>query len=277
MTTGVYGIFDKRDGVCLYVGQSGNVEVRLKAHLKNLKSKHVSSLDEFIEWFHANGADTSILDMKLLETCENTDQSKNLTELKWYTILNPTFAGKIPSENEKWALSDETKAKISASFKSKYRDINCSFCGETFRGITRETCNGTCRENLKAKSGARKNPKEINGSESSGTSRKMKASKEEIFHPCLHCKNPIPLRNKFCNKSCAASSKSKKISLSFEELYDLYVTKEMSSVDIGNLVAMSAPTVRKLLRELDIPIRSKNSIHTTRTKEKISLGMQRVN
>lgn len=268
MTTGVYGIFDIRDGVCLYVGQSGNVEIRLKAHLKNLKSKHVSSLDEFIDWFHANGADTSILDMKLLETCENTDQSKNLTELKWYTILNPTFAGKIPSENEKWALSDKTKAKISAAFAAKLKDLECAYCKNAFRAMSRETCGGSCHEKLKRR--------RLGLPEVLPRGKKAKIKKIKELHPCLKCQVPISTHNKFCNHSCSASFYGVKQALSKEKLEKLYLEQEFSSTDIAKIANVSAPTVRKWLRDFDIPVRNRAE-PTARTLSKISESSRSAN
>lgn len=273
MTIGVYGIFDKRDGVCLYVGQSGNVEMRLKAHLKNLKSRHVTTLDLFIDWFHANGADPSILDMKLLETCDNTDLAKNLTELKWYTTLNPLFAGKVPSENERWALSDETKAKISASFSRRMKEIACGNCQRKFLAISRETCGGACREKLKRrKLGLPEVPPRKAYTRT--VSRKEQATKIEVPHPCLQCNKPIKAKNRFCNQSCSARFNTRKPLLSKEQLEELYLDQELSSTDIATIVNVSAPTVRRWLRDADIPVRNRAS-PTTRTISKISKSLRK--
>lgn len=270
MVTGVYGIFDKRDSVCLYVGQSGNVELRIKAHLKNLKSRHVTTLDSFSDWFHENGADPSILDMKLLETCENTDLAKNLTEAKWYTTLKPRFAGKIPSENERWALSDETKAKISAAFAAKIKDIECAYCKNTFRAMSRETCNGTCRERLKRR---RLGLPEIKPRKSYTRTapRKEKETKIEVLHPCLQCERPIPSQKKFCNYSCVGGFYGKREPLPKEKLKELYTDQELSSTDIAKMMNVSAPTVRKWLRDFEIPVRNRAK-PTARTRNKIGVG-----
>lgn len=114
MTVGVYGIFDRRDGACLYVGQSKTIEQRWRQHVTKLKNKRTRALKDFVNWYHENGASEEVLDFRILEECVNDDYTKNFLESQWTHELGPRFKGKNPSMNESWEHSDETKAAIAA-------------------------------------------------------------------------------------------------------------------------------------------------------------------
>lgn len=138
MTCGAYGIFDTETKECLYVGQSATIESRWKRHLIDLRNGNHLRKD-FISWFKNHGENAESMDFRILELCENTDQAKNLAEIKWYTILNPKFSGQTPGENYKWSHSEETKRKISASLRSSIAqrpsttyELTCKFCLKNF-------------------------------------------------------------------------------------------------------------------------------------------------
>ncbi len=57
-TCGVYGLFDPRDGHCVYVGQSVNVERRIKQHLESQAVAHVvTPIREWARKVRAAGAE----------------------------------------------------------------------------------------------------------------------------------------------------------------------------------------------------------------------------
>lgn len=150
MTVGIYGIFDKRDDTCLYVGQSKDIAERWKGHLKNLRSgKHIRK--DFVTWFESYDKDPESIRFEILEPCLNDDVVKNVIEMHWFQELNPRFFGKMPTINERWALSEETKAKIGATLAAnnprKMYEFVCKGCGETFstKRSVRLFCDLDCR------------------------------------------------------------------------------------------------------------------------------------
>ena len=69
--TGVYGIFDLDTDQCLYVGQSVDVNERLRKHNeKLLAGKHPRK--EMQQWFDGEGNQAYSL---ILEQCEDTDDA----------------------------------------------------------------------------------------------------------------------------------------------------------------------------------------------------------
>lgn len=110
---GIYGLFDTESGECLYVGQSSDIEYRVKRHMWNLKS--YTHLDSFTAWFKSTGSDLSRLEHRILDECENIDSVKNELEMKWFHNLGPRFYGKVPSVKESWEMSEETRDRIAKS------------------------------------------------------------------------------------------------------------------------------------------------------------------
>lgn len=149
MTVGIYAIFDNVSNDCLYVGQSKNCESRLLSHIKSLKNgRHRQK--SFVEWFKVNGIEK--MSFTILEECSNNDDEKNLLEIKWFNELDPLFFGKIPSINEKWCLTEESKKKISFSVQKlndnslMKRDLFCQLCGKSFHSKRRTAkfCSHSC-------------------------------------------------------------------------------------------------------------------------------------
>lgn len=138
MTIGIYSISDSETGEILYVGQSSNIEERWKHHLKRLRAdKH---LKNFSEWFTSKEKDETSLKFEILEECDNSDECKNLLEIKWFTKLSPRFYGTIPSENNKWGHSTETRESISKSLRGRRPESSilnleqkCRSCGKMFK------------------------------------------------------------------------------------------------------------------------------------------------
>jgi hypothetical protein len=150
MTVGVYGIFDSETDECLYVGQSKNIEERWKGHLKTLRSgKHIRK--DFVAWFDAHDRDSDSMRFEILEICADDDVIKNLVEIEWFQKLTPRFFGKMPTINERWTLSEETKAKISATVSAnnprKMYGFICKGCGGEFSTTRpgRLFCDLNCR------------------------------------------------------------------------------------------------------------------------------------
>ena len=139
MATGIYGLFDKASGECLYVGQSSDIEYRARQHKKKLNSgKHLAA---FNSWFSDRGQDFSEISVKVLEECSNDDSTKNICEIKWFNLLSPRFYGKVPSGSETWGHSEATRRKISESNKLNFKDRileidkdkTCPTCETVFR------------------------------------------------------------------------------------------------------------------------------------------------
>lgn len=107
---GIYGIFDILTGECLYVGQSKNIYERRQSHFKRLRGER--HLKPFTEWFVSIGKDESRLDLRVLCRCLDNDDIKNKLEIFWFNELHPRFYGAVPSINNRWSHSEETRKKI---------------------------------------------------------------------------------------------------------------------------------------------------------------------
>lgn len=157
MTVGIYGIFDSKTDECLYVGLSKNIEQRWSSHLKELKSKRHKRQD-FVEWYHSNGAVKELLSFKILEECEYDETVLNLLEIKWFNEMSPKYFGKKPSLDEKWEHSEETKNKIREARAKELiysnalmlRDLLCPGCNKIFHSKNRNViyCSRSCRTEL---------------------------------------------------------------------------------------------------------------------------------
>jgi hypothetical protein len=164
MTIGIYGIFDARDGSCLYVGQSKIIEERWKGHLNRLRlGKHLRS--EFNDHFLEIEKDESLLDFRILEECEDLDEVKNHLEMKWFSLLAPRFYGKKPTLNGKWTHSEETKTKIGQGIvksekvrakvlllEKKRAEKLCLACNLVPARRKRKTCSNQCSTDLLSRS-----------------------------------------------------------------------------------------------------------------------------
>lgn len=133
MTVGIYGIFDSETDECLYVGQSAYIEDRWKRHLNDLRNGN-HSRKEFITWFKNHGENVESLNFKILEKCNNTDEAKNSTEMKWFEALTPKFYGFEPGMNFKWSHSAETIEKLrnSARRGRTMHNFTCKSCSKDF-------------------------------------------------------------------------------------------------------------------------------------------------
>lgn len=163
MNCGIYAIFDKKTSECLYVGQSRDIKARWKRHISLLRRS--SHLENFNKWFLNAGRDIERLGFSFLEICENDDLTLNNAEIKWFNDLSPRFYGKSPSVNDKWAHSDETRAKIAqkvAGYHAKRSSSKaitekiaeekiCISCKKQFttKRIDKKYCSDSCRRSLK--------------------------------------------------------------------------------------------------------------------------------
>lgn len=107
---GIYGIFDTLTGECLYVGQSKNIYERKMSHFRRLRGER--HLKSFTEWFVSIGKDEFRLDLRVLCRCLDNDDIKNKLEIFWFNELHPRFYGAVPSVNNRWSHSEETRKKI---------------------------------------------------------------------------------------------------------------------------------------------------------------------
>lgn len=139
MTVGIYAFFDL-DGNCLYVGQSSNLEKRRSQHLKHLRGGYHKRKD-FVEWFIANGEDA--LEFRMLAECSEDVDIKNRLEIEYFQHLSPKFYGQVPSLNNRFSHSDETRLRISTSVRKNlqdlgvYEDRQC-ICGKYFTAFVKK-------------------------------------------------------------------------------------------------------------------------------------------
>lgn len=150
MTVGVYGIFDANTDECLYVGMSSvSVEKRFKQHLKNLRNGNHPRKD-FVEWYHENGAVEELFDFRVLEECESDEAVLNALEIKWFNELLPKFFGKVPSLNERWVHSEESKKKVSKSMRKYAESLpkidknKCLNCDNKVKNNRNKYCSINC-------------------------------------------------------------------------------------------------------------------------------------
>lgn len=198
MSIGIYAFFDLEDN-CLYIGQSSNIEKRKTQHLKCLRGNYHRRQD-FNNWFNLNTE--SNLSFKILEECLNDTKIKNALEIKYFNILQPKFYGQIPSMQNNFVQSDETKFKISNSVKKyntargAYVNITCP-CGKVFEVMAcrlKIFCSRTCAD-LSRKS--KLNFDEVSFLYSSGLSLHQIGEKLNVSYRTVHnfmLKNNIPRR-----------------------------------------------------------------------------------
>lgn len=203
MTVGIYGIFDSKTDECLYVGLSKNIEQRWHSHLKELKSK-CHKRQDFVEWYHSNGAVKELLSFKILEECELDEKLLNSAEIKWFNKLLPKYYGKRPSISEKWKHSEETINKIKASrAKQKLpkdarilRNLICQNCEEVFHSKVKDPkyCSRKCRIEHENK---RFDKQELTGKYNSGLSLHDLAKEYDCSYRTIHAymvRHNIPRR-----------------------------------------------------------------------------------
>lgn len=162
MTVGIYLIQDKITQENLYVGQSKDIEQRWKSHLKNLRGNR--HLDSFNKYFESIDKDESRLLFSILEECEDDDLVKNELEIKWFNDLSPKFYGAVPSLNNRWSLSEETRKRISKKSSENYKNKRiidkeqiCKNCNKTFKRIKIiQFCSSKCRGKFRYKNSLNK-------------------------------------------------------------------------------------------------------------------------
>lgn len=148
MISGVYGLFSEETGVCLYVGQAKDITARWKKHLTHLRAGTHRQLG-LVVFFRENGNDPSCIDWRILEEASD-EYTRNILELTWFSLLKPEFYGKVPSRNEVWGLSEETKGKISTWSKMNRKKqvflYSCHLCGRNFTSVkrNRKFCSMDC-------------------------------------------------------------------------------------------------------------------------------------
>lgn len=202
MTVGIYGIFDVKNGECLYVGMSKNIEERWKSYLKLLRSKRHRRKD-FVEWYHSNGAMKELLSFRVLETCEYDNDILNVLEIKWFNEMGPKYYGKKPSLNEKWEYSENTKNNIKNGLKKNYFEVKCIRCESMFFTIDADKlyCRN-CRYTNKSTKHYTKKPTYCKNckSEKFGRNRFCSDECKKEFHnnKCLKCDMLIEKDRKFC-------------------------------------------------------------------------------
>lgn len=298
MTVGIYGIFHL--GECLYVGQSADIEKRVRIH-KNKLAKGTHTRKEFSLWFSENVKNTSLLDFVILEECEDSDYAKNLLEIKWFDIHSPKFFGREPTANGKWKHSEETKSKIRdgvlnylkkpLSYKLE-EDRECKICEKPFKTVFASSvyCSEICRETgtKQSRADSRKKVKLQKDCNICGRGFTTNRKEKESCESCLNKENDLSRKaicrwcnrvfytvrkNKFyCSRKCGTLDfrrenpnylpKSNRFGITKEELSYLYSDKDMTIDDIANHFGCKSQTVYNMLNKYNIP----KKVHTKLNK-----------
>lgn len=118
--TCIYGIYDRKNNICLYIGQTVNARKRWRDHMNALKTH--SHIEEFNEWFDEHGERD--VDFRILEELEECNSHVlNKLERKWFDIEHPLFYREIPVDNtDHTHLTEASKDSISESLLSWYAD-----------------------------------------------------------------------------------------------------------------------------------------------------------
>jgi GIY-YIG catalytic domain protein len=248
---GVYGIFDTLTGECLYVGQSKNIYERRRSHFKRLRGER--HLKSFTEWFISIKKDESRLDLRVLCRCLDNDDIKNKLEIFWFNELHPRFYGAVPSENNKWSHSEETRKKIGRGVVWNFDKSGKS------RKPKRPKPKKLKPKRLKRLSSERKARKCVKGSRFPG-----RASCNVYFYTCEMCNIEFASSKKkacehiFCSKSCShAYSKFLKMdTLDYKKVKDLYESG-VTQVKIAKMFDVSNATVSKFMRDNGISTKYK--------------------
>lgn len=242
---GIYGIFDTLTEECLYVGQSKNIYERRRSHFKRLRGER--HLKSFTEWFVSIGKDESRLDLRVLCRCLDNDDIKNKLEIFWFNELHPRFYGAVPSVNNRWSHSKETKRKISDGILGHFDRV------------------GSKRTKRPKNTGIRKNKRVICVTKtSSGPKHRhtigsgpRHTSCLVYFYTCKMCNKNFSSRKKkqnlsrtFCSKDCGhAYDKSLKMdTLDYKKVKDLYESGA-TQVKIAKMFGVSNATVSKFMRD----------------------------
>lgn len=210
---GIYGIFDTLTEECLYVGQSKNIYERKMSHFRRLRGER--HLKSFTEWFVSIGKDESRLDLRVLCRCLDNDDIKNKLEIFWFNELHPRFYGAVPSVNNRWSHSEETRKKIGESLAGRFLASDYSLFNK--QGVisckiyfyTCEMCN------------------------------MVFSSKQKRHHSHI-----------FCSQSCSCSyNQSLKMdTLDYNKVKDLYESG-VTQVKIAKMFGVSNATVSKFMRD----------------------------
>lgn len=145
--SGIYGIFDSVSSECLYIGLTHDFSARWKSHLRKLKAK-THPQKGLIDWWIINGERPDRLTFKVLETCSS--EELNAKEIFWFKRMKPKFYGKLPSLNETWSHTDETKEKLRQAIKPKsFVSKVCKACKKDFEIEVKRRkylfCSADCR------------------------------------------------------------------------------------------------------------------------------------
>lgn len=289
MTIGIYGIFYLDE--CLYIGQSSNVEKRLKIH-KNRLNNGTHIRKEFSHWFHEYVKNTDLLDFVLLEECNDSDYTKNLLEIKWFNFYKPKFFGREPSLNGKWKHSKETRSKIRESVIKHLQnppkdkplfERECRICNREYTTFFASSvyCSETCREIGTEQVVLSNRKKKIIHKNCNRCSRDFntKQPEKEVCESCLsqidessykaycyHCKSvfyTIDLSKTYCSRKCSQIlfrkenpdylPKSNRFGITKEELEYLYHEESMKIDDIAEHFGCKRQTIYNMLNKYKIP------------------------
>lgn len=261
MTVGIYGIFCSDTGECLYVGQSKDIESRYYQHLKNLRNGNHRRKD-FVDWFKVRSDNPDKMIFAIIEETPDSDFEKNKVEIFWFKELQPRFFGKVPSLNDKWTHSEETRKRIGLGVKevhisnnlSFFKTVNCLECSNqiqlTWSTRNRKFCSTKCcYKSSDVKKVVRR--------------RMADNPKVEYRRTCGTCQKEYIMTRKdknavFCSRDCQISSYEKTSILSPEIIHELYHVQKLSLRKIASRFNMSHVALTKYMDSNNIPKRDKN-------------------
>lgn len=256
--TGVYGIFDLDTDQCLYVGQSVDVNERLRKHNeKLLAGKHPRK--EMQQWFDGEGNQAYSL---ILEHCEDTDDAKNSCEIKWFCLLNPLFYGVAPTVNNTWSHSEKTRKRISESLLGKNHDERYNKCQQCGKNCKQE--NVLCSHCIKSNESIRK--RELKIQKEKETYKKIIVLHKKgvsITDICKECDVSYDVVNRIILMSNLIGSPSFSHELERDQFIIASYKQGESLRNIASKIGISHVSVYKILKSNNVLMRESNKSVST--------------
>lgn len=269
---GVYAIWPNRTGECLYVGETGDLEVRWRQHRSKLRH-HKHPAPGFSEWYDAQEPDREgSIRFSVLERTDDIQQRAKL-EAIWFDRLLPRFFGRVPllsqhhgEYHERHRLPDEqSRQNMSVAQLNRYgADPRTVYVGDKVVVGLSETVQHTTvpiEERVCVDCG-----------------QHFYAVASYARQQCQNCWERHPIRKKILQYEFERPDEERRGSLSDlteEVLREEYLELGLSTCEIAKRYGTSDVTVINRANRWGIPLRSRNeAIGSTKAKHKKALVTQ---
>lgn len=194
MTIGIYGLFYEKE--CLYIGQSVNIEGRVKDHLGKLSRGHHGLLD-----FQTFSDKHGLPEWRIL--AETTQERLSPTELEFFNTFKPRFFGYTPS-----AFTSYTYGS-----RATTTPIICAICATPFlaQGVRAKFCSKSCYYEGRKRQHRCLNCEKLFrtfSTKSDWCSSQCRLDYKKVNRLCLGCSTLFSSNGtKYCSKNCAPKVK----------------------------------------------------------------------